>query len=59
MYEHNIERRSRNHCSRGEPIGITHTECVSVALVIRHAMRMRRIILPSVASVARQYFRNT
>ena len=31
-------------------ISIIYSECVSVALVIRHAKRMRRIILLSVAS---------
>jgi hypothetical protein len=28
---------------------ITHSECVSAALVIQHAQRMRRVILSSVA----------
>jgi hypothetical protein len=37
--------RWRNHCSRGKAM----SKCVSVALVIRHAKRVRRIILPSVA----------
>jgi hypothetical protein len=35
--------------------GIKHYECVAIALVIQHAMRMRRIILP-VASVVLPYF---
>jgi hypothetical protein len=30
-------------------MSVTYSECVSVALVIQHARRMRRIILPSVA----------
>ena len=34
---------------RGKAMSITYSECVSVASVIQHAMRMRRIILPSVA----------
>ena len=38
---------SRNHCCRGKK-RITYSECVSVALVIWLAMRMRRIILSSV-----------
>ena len=37
-------------------MSITYSECVSVALVIRHAKRMRRIVLPSVASPALPYF---
>ena len=35
---------------------ITYSECVSVALVIQHAMRMRRIILSSVTGLAVQNF---
>jgi hypothetical protein len=37
-------------------ISITYSECVSVALVIQHAKRMRRIILSSVFCLALQYF---
>jgi hypothetical protein len=37
-------------------ISITYSECVSVALVIQHAKRMRRIILPCVACLAVPYF---
>jgi hypothetical protein len=47
---------SRNHCCRGKAISITYSECVSVALVIQHAKRMRRIILSSVACLALPYF---
>jgi hypothetical protein len=53
-YKRNTEARSRNHCCRGRAISITHY--VSVALVIQHAKRMRRIILSSVASLALPYF---
>jgi hypothetical protein len=35
---------------------IPSSECVSVALVIQHAKRMRRIILSSVACLALPYF---
>jgi hypothetical protein len=35
---------------------ITYSVCVSVALVIHHAKRMRRIILSSVACPAVPYF---
>jgi hypothetical protein len=55
-YKRNIEVRSRNDCCRGKAISITYSECVSVALVIQHAKRMRRIILPSVACLALPYF---
>jgi hypothetical protein len=55
-YKCNIEERSRNHCCRGKAISVTYYECVSVALVIQHAKRMRRIILSSVACLAVPYF---
>ena len=35
---------------------IPYSECVFVTLCIQHAMRMRRIILSSVACLARAYF---
>jgi hypothetical protein len=37
-------------------ISITYSECVSVALGIQHAKRMRRIILSSVVCLALPYF---
>jgi hypothetical protein len=43
----NIQARSCDHCYRGKAITITYSECESVALVIQHAKRMRRIILSS------------
>jgi hypothetical protein len=52
----NIEARSRNHCCRRKVIIITYFQCVSVALVIQYAKRMRRIILSSVACLAVPYF---
>jgi hypothetical protein len=36
MYKRNNQARSRNSCCRGKAIGVTYSECVSVALVIRH-----------------------
>ena len=48
-----IEARSRNDCCHRRAICITNSECVSVALVIHRAERMRRIIL-SCSTV--QYF---
>jgi hypothetical protein len=56
MCKRNIEARSRNHCCRGKAISITYSECVSVALVIQHAKRMRRIILSSVGCLTLPYF---
>jgi hypothetical protein len=57
MYiQRNIEARSRNRCCHGKAINITYSKCVSVVLIIKHATRMRRIILPSVACLAMLYF---
>ena len=42
------------HCCSGKAISITYSECVSVALVIQHAMRMRHISI--VAWPAVPYF---
>jgi hypothetical protein len=39
------EGRPRNHCCRGESVSITYSECVSVALVIQHAKRMRHFAI--------------
>jgi hypothetical protein len=47
---------SPNHCCSGKARSITYSECVSVALVIQHAKRMRHIILSSVARIALPYF---
>jgi hypothetical protein len=44
-----IQARSRNHCCCGKAISITYSECVFVALVTQHAMRMRRVTLSCVA----------
>jgi hypothetical protein len=57
MYvELNIGERSRNHCCCGKAISISYCECVSVALVIQHAKRMRRIIFSPVVCLAVPYF---
>jgi len=37
-------------------VSVTHSECVSMALVVRHAKRIRRVILSSVACLAAPYF---
>ena len=53
-----VIKYSRNHCCRGKAVcnSSTYSECVSVALVIQHAKRMRRIMLSSVAHPALPYF---
>jgi len=57
MYEYrNTEGRSRDHYCSGKAISITYSECVSVALVIRRAKGMRRVIFSPVACPAVQYF---
>ena len=58
MYlEGNIEARSFNNFWIGKAIIIiTYSECVFVALGSQHAMRMRCIILSSVACPALHYF---
>jgi hypothetical protein len=38
-----------NNTGNGKAISIAYSVCVSLSLVIQHAMRMRRIILSSVA----------
>jgi hypothetical protein len=55
-YKRNIEARSLNRFSRGKPINITFYGPVFVALVIHYPLRMRRIILSSVACLALPYF---
>ena len=43
--------RPGTHCNE-RAVSIKYSECVSVALVIQHAMRVRRITLSSVARSA-------
>ena len=44
MYvQRNIEARPCNHCCSAEVINNTCCECMCVALVTQHAMRMRHI----------------
>ena len=46
MYvQRNVQARWCNRCCSGKAIIITYTECVSVALGIRHAIRMRAIVI--------------
>jgi len=51
----NTGARSRNHCCCGKALIITYSECVSVTLVMQHAVRMCRIVLSSVAYLAVPY----
>jgi hypothetical protein len=50
-----MEACSCNHCFCGKATSIAYSECVFVALLIQHAMRMRRNILSSVASLSLPY----
>jgi hypothetical protein len=56
IQEHNAGARSCNHCCSGKAVSIACSECVFVAFVIQHAMRMRHITLSSVVGPAVQYF---
>jgi hypothetical protein len=52
----NNESRLCSHCWRGKAISITYSECVLVALVIQHVMRMRPIKLLYVVASALPHF---
>jgi hypothetical protein len=41
----NTEAPSCNHCCSGKAVNIIYSECVFVALVIQHVMRMRHIVI--------------
>jgi hypothetical protein len=57
MYvQRNTEALACSGFYRGKAISITYSECVSVAVGIQHAMRMRSITLSSVDSPALGYF---
>jgi len=51
-----INERSLNVLCRGKAISISSSECVSVAFVIQHPLRMCRIILSLVACLVVSYF---
>jgi hypothetical protein len=48
-----LQTQSQNFTDKG---CITHCECVFVAIVIQHVMRMRRILLSYAACPNLQYF---
>jgi hypothetical protein len=48
-----IMRRVFYHCCRGKAMNVTHSECVSVVLVIQHARPLRRNLLQSLACIYR------
>ena len=41
----NAKAHPCNHCCSGKAISITSSQCVSVAIGIQHATRMRRIFI--------------
>ena len=41
----NDEARSSNNCCSGKALSITYYECVFVALLTQHAMRMHHIVI--------------
>jgi len=57
-YRQCIETRSRNHCCRGKAVSrpITYSEITSVAVVSQHTMRVRRVILSSMAFLTLPHF---
>jgi len=46
----NNEARSCNYCNTGKAIPITYFQCFFVALDIKHAMRMRHILICGMSS---------
>jgi hypothetical protein len=51
-----VKARSCYHCCSGKAISITNSECVTVALGIQHAKRMRHSLLLFVVCPAVHYF---
>jgi hypothetical protein len=54
----NTDARSCHHCYRRRTISIKYSECMFVALLIQHEMRMLHSLLLSVACLAVPYFSN-
>lgn len=55
MYEHNIQAHLHNNCCHRKVISFTYSKCVSVALIIQHAIHLHHIML-FVACLAVPYF---
>jgi hypothetical protein len=55
-YKRNIEARSRKHFCRWKAISIAYSECVSVALIMQIAKRIRHIILIFVTCLSVPHF---
>jgi hypothetical protein len=45
VLQRDTEERSCNICYSGTAISITYSECMSVALGIQHATRMRHVVI--------------
>jgi hypothetical protein len=56
ILQRNIKARSFNHCCSGKAILITYCECVFVALGIKYAMRISRIVQSSAVCLAVRHF---
>jgi hypothetical protein len=48
-HKRTFQTRSFNSVCRGKAVSIKYSECVSVALIIQHAKRMRLVVLSFVA----------
>ena len=55
-YKRNIQTRSRNHSCCGKATIITYSECVSVAYVIQHEMRMRHIVICGLSGCTKLFY---
>jgi hypothetical protein len=55
-YDVTSQRVREIHSCRGKTISITYSECVSVAFLVQHAIRMRCVILLSVACLDLPHF---
>jgi hypothetical protein len=51
-----MKERSRYHCCRRKAINITYSQCVSVALIIKHAKLLGLIVLSSVTCPTLKHF---
>jgi hypothetical protein len=52
MYvQRNVKAPSCVHFCKGKTISVTYCECVFVALVVQHAMRVRRIVIRDLCNI--------